>query len=205
MIPLDMQREPEDFEESVRIPGLRFLSKTPVPNGRQWKSHAYWQRIIKDLYSAYSGICAYSCHWIPADTGFTTVEHFKSKSRYPSLAYEWRNYRLVCGVLNGKKGDYEDVLDPFTISDGWFVIHFPSLLVRPGANLPTSVLDLVDSTISRLGLNDAGTCLQARRSWLRAYIQKALPLSYLEENAPFLAKELRRQGLETSIGSMMRY
>jgi len=33
------------------------------------------------------------------------VEHFKPKSLFPSLAYDWDNYFLACGGCNGAKGD----------------------------------------------------------------------------------------------------
>ena len=128
MIHVDPQPEPPTFDQLVRQPGRKFLKSCPNPKGNQWR--AYWRKIARDLHTAYSGICAYSCHFIQYDTGWRTVEHFKPKDDYKSDAYEWGNYRLVCGVLNGRKGKGE-VLDPFRVHNGWFIMDFPSLLVKP--------------------------------------------------------------------------
>ena len=204
MIPVALQPEPAHFHKRVKQPGQQFLERTPAPI-KNWKNHEYWKRILGDLHTAYNGICAYSCHWIPCDTGSRTVEHFKPKELYPQEAYRWENYRLVCGTLNGRKGNYEDVLDPFAIKKGWFALDFPSLLVRPGDGVPPALAGQVYATIKRLGLNDEGTCLQARINWLRDYIQVPFPLAYLETKAPFLAQELRRQNLTETIRELMGF
>jgi hypothetical protein len=205
VIPIKIQPAPVDFEAKVKEPGEAFLAKNPKPNSRDWSRHSYWRRSIEDLYRSYNCICAYSCHWIPPDTGAKTVEHFKPKGKYPAEAFHWENYRLVCSTLNGRKSDYEDVLDPFTLEEGWFILDFPSLLVHPSDALSKNDTQRVRTTIKRLGLNDEGTCLQARVSWVESYIQMPLPFPYLEQNAPFIAYELKRQGLIEEIRTMMDY
>ncbi len=205
MIPIQLQPEPPHFIKRVRQPGHDFLIKKPNPTTRDWYTHNYWTRVVDDLYKAYSGICAYSCHWIPPDTGSKSVEHFKPKKKYPKEAYRWENFRLVSGNPNGRKGDYEDVLDPFTLSDGWFVIDFPSLLIRPGKGLLPAEAEQVIMTIKRLRLNDEGTCLQARMNWIRDHITVPFPFSHLEKKAPFIAKELKRQNMVETIRDVMRF
>lgn len=205
MIPVKLQPEPAYFFKKVQQPGNKFLRKTPNPTATDWNNHCYWTRILNDLHTAYSSICAHSCHWIPCDTGAKTVEHFKPKNKYPQDAYRWENYRLVCGTLNGRKGDRDDVLDPFTLPEGWFVIDFPSLLIRPSSRISAIEAELVIKTIRRLGLNDEGTCLQARMNWIRDYITAPLPFSHLEMKAPFLALELKRQDLIEAIREIMSF
>ncbi len=205
MIPVNIQPAPTGFLTRVHQPGTAFLAKKPQPNANDWNRHSYWRRILDDLYHAYGGICAYSCHWIPPDTGAKTVEHFKPKSKYPSEAYQWDNYRLVCSTLNGRKGNFEDVLDPFALEANWFLLDFPSLMVYPNGSLTETNARRVMRTIQRLGLNDEGTCLQARLSWVEAYIQVPLPFSYLERNAPFIAAELKRQDLIDTVQFIMGY
>lgn len=195
-MPIKLQPEPAHFYEMVKKPGEKFLKKKPIPTANDWNNHDYWKRIQRDLYHAYSGICAYSCHWIPYDTGSNTVEHFRPKSIYPQEAYYWENYRLVCSRLNGRKGDYEDVLDPFTLQEGWFILDFPSLFVRPGKHLSAADTQSVKRTIERLGLNDEDTCVQMREKFIRDYVTSRVTFSYLERDAPFLASELRRQRLD---------
>ena len=199
MIHVDQGLEPERFNSRVRRRGLRFIRSNKEPTAKEWRTHAYWREVAPELYRTYGGVCAYSCHWIPSDTGANTVEHFRPKDLYPRKAYDWSNYRLVCSTLNGRKGKYEDVLDPFLIQDGWFVIDFPSMLVKPHSDLSPSRRKKVEATITRLGLNDEGTCLKSRVKWLKDYCSKDIPFSYLRSNAPFIVAELERQGLTARI------
>jgi hypothetical protein len=159
MIRVVLQPEPAIFEEHVRRPGQAFLGRNPNPTLKQFNTHSYWRRILKPLHTAYNGICAYSCHWIPYDTGCDTVEHFLSKKARPNQAYEWSNYRLVCGTLNGRKGEFDDVLDPFLVNNGDFVLRFPSLLVAPSTLISREDQTKVQTTINRLQLALASVVL----------------------------------------------
>lgn len=123
------------------------------------------------------------------------MDHFKPKDSYPQYAYRWDNYRLVCGTMNGRKGNYEDVLDPFTLSEGWFQLHFPSLQVMPNKNLQSDQKKSVEATIKRLKLNN-DTCISGRLAWLVPYLQGKYDISHLKDYAPFLAYELKRQCLQ---------
>ncbi len=203
MIHVDRHPEPINFETLVRQPGRNYLRIVPFPTTKQFNNHDYWGRVLGTMYDLYDGICAYSCHWIPVDTGTPTVEHFYPKHLYPQQAYEWNNYRLVCGTLNGRKKAFEDVLDPFTLVDGWFIIDFPSGLVKPSKELDDSAKDQVRRTIARLGLNHEGTCLRNRLKWIMDYSRGAYGFQYLSKHAPFVGRELERQGLCDAIKTMM--
>lgn len=191
MIPVKKQPPPSDFVEKVENPGKKFLAEYPQPE----KFRKYWRRIERELYEAYSGICAYSCTWIPRVTGARTVEHFKPMSKYPDEAYNWDNYRLVCSRLNGRKKDFEDVLDPFTLQDGWFVIDFPSLMIFPADHLSKEEVRQVEETVKRLQLDKDEECIEDREKWLRDYITGEISFTHLEKHAPFIAFELQRQEL----------
>lgn len=205
MIHVDMQPEPPDFDRVVRQPGKTFLTKNAHPTEKQFQTHAYWRKALKQLRDAYSGICAYSCHWIPYDTGTDTVEHFRPKSLHPAEAYEWANYRFVCSRLNGRKGAHEDVLDPFLVQTGWFVIEFPSLLVKPKKRLRRRLQSHIQTTCDRLGLNDEDTCLKQRYHYVREYCVDRLPFTWLKRNAPFLAHEVSRQGYISTLNKVMAF
>ena len=191
--------EPGDFDAKVREPGKKFLARCPHPKNGQWDKKEFWRRAIPDLRKAYSEICAFSCFWVPPGTGFSSVDHFEAKADHPEKAYEWSNFRFVCGSLNGKKGTFV-VLDPFEVEDGWFVIDFLSLLVKPSAGLDESIKLQVAETCRILGLNNQSTCVAERAHYLAEYCSAGKEgMAFLERNAPFLAKELKRQGLEEEI------
>jgi hypothetical protein len=189
MIPVKRQPEPASFDKTVRQPGLQFVRDNP---GKKLNPH--WRKCIDDLWIAYSGVCAYMCLHIHRVTGALTVEHMIAKSSRVDLAYEWSNYRLVCSTLNGRKSDYDDVLDPFLIKDGWFVLRFPHCKVDPGDGLTKAQRRDVEKTIERLKLNDA-KCLSERGQYLDNYNRGDTSFAFLQRMAPFIARELQRQGL----------
>jgi hypothetical protein len=188
--------EPSDFDERVRKPGHKFLKSCPNPTQRQWNSHSYWRRMLHALYTEYKGICAYSCHWIPYDTGADTIEHFKPKSKYPLEGYEWQNYRLVCQLLNSRKGNDEDIIDPFLIRNGWFIIDFPALLVKPAHGLKKALHERVKKTCDVLGLNDDATCMMMRQEFVTEYCLNNINYAHIEKRAPFLALQMKEQGYD---------
>jgi len=200
VIPVQLQPEPSDFNQKVRIKGLAFLKQEPHP--KVWKNRDYWTAAINDLCRAYNRICAYSAQWIPPAQGTPTIDHFIPKSVAPNQAYEWKNYRLSCQLLNSRKWTFQDVLDPFIIQPGWFVLDFPSLHIKPGSSLDDHIRQKVINTINRLKLNDEDSCIQSRESWLFPFCQGQYPFSFLKGKAPFIAYELERQNLVDKISSM---
>lgn len=190
-------KEPDDFFDLVQEPGEKFLRDTPKPTQKQWQTNNYWTRTSKELHEAYNGICAYYCQYIPKVTGSKTVEHFKPKSKYPEEAYKWSNYRLVCGMMNGRKGNHEDVIDPFDVGEDWFVINFNTYMIEPRDDLSTIERRKVIKTIARLKLND-DECIEGRVIALMKFAEKG-DIAYLDFWSPLLAKELRRQNLSEEI------
>jgi hypothetical protein len=188
MIRVSPAPEPASFNDLVRVPGQKYLATVPRGEKANFTTRNYWKAILPELHSAYRSICAYSCHWMPLDTGADTVEHFIPKSVTPAEAYEWRNYRLVCARLNGRKRDFQDVVDPFRVRKGMFHLHFPSLCVVPGGVRKR----LANSTIERLKLNES-RCIETRRHYLENYLNDDITISYLRQQAPFLGLELLRQ------------
>jgi hypothetical protein len=198
MIPVRMQPEPTDFQSQVAEPGREFLSSNPRPKILK----DYWSRATEELYRAYQGICAYSATWIAYDTSNPTVDHFLPKIRHPEKAYSWENLRLCCPLMNSRKRDYADVLDPFVIQTGWFILDFPSLLIKPGKDLSDIDEERVVKTIFRLKLNGS-RCRNARLARLQFYIAGKIPFASMKETVPFMAQELERQNLVEKIKEMM--
>ena len=78
----------------------------PTSRGRPafpdvWKSDKR-VKIVLDVWS--HGKCAY-CETLIDARRSQQVEHFKPKSLFPSLAYDWSNYFLTCNGCNGAKLD----------------------------------------------------------------------------------------------------
>ena len=109
------------------------------------------------------------------------------------LVYEWKNYRLASALLNARKADFGDVLDPFEIIDGWFQLELNGFQIMPKARLKSSIRTRIKDTIDTLGLDDF-RCRSARQHDADKYWSGEVSLNILTEESPFVAKELRRQG-----------
>jgi len=72
-------------------------------------------------------------------------------------------------------------------------------------NASSAIRDAVRATCARLGLNDPATCLAARERYVRDFCVGHITLDYLRRDAPFLASEIERQGLHSTLSQMMRY
>jgi hypothetical protein len=154
---------------------------------------SYWTEALDDLMVAYNGICAYSCFRIHSVTGSRSVDHMAAKSHRHDRIYEWTNYRLACALLNARKRDFGDVLDPFEIIDGWFQLELLGFQVIPASKLKTSIRTQVENTIARRGLNDS-SFRRARERDATNYWRGDVTLNVLSAESPFVTKELRRQG-----------
>lgn len=67
----------------------------------------YNQTQVKDaLKTMFSHKCAF-CESKITHVDYGQIEHFKPKSLYPDLCFEWNNFLLSCSICNGKsnKGD----------------------------------------------------------------------------------------------------
>lgn len=214
MIRVEPAPEPAAFDEQVRQPGLRALAElvgelpTKRRRGRPRKDQsAYsrreeipsdrfppkWTAVLPELLASYRRICAYTCFYIEEVTGAATVDHMLPKSSSWEQAYEWSNYRLACAFANTYKNAAQDALDPFEIEDGWFQLELVGFQVIPNPALPEARRAQVEATIARLHLN-ADECRRQREDIFHAYTSKDISLPYLERRAPFIARELHRQG-----------
>lgn len=198
MIPVTPEPEPASFDKQVRQKGLNWLEKkgldldSPAPDGFEFNS--LWRNCLDEMYEIYERVCAYGGFYIEKVTGAPTVEHFIPKSKSPRLAYEWSNYRMVCSLLNGRKNDYEDVLDPFTLRPETFHLNLATGAIYPNPKLDAKVRETAQSTIARLKL-DGMECRKRRVEDFDGYLRDGLPADYLKRRSPFVWYEAHRQGL----------
>ena len=201
MISVAPQPEYPQFDAEVRRPGLVFLESNPHPSAREFRKHSYWSKAKEKLHTAYSGLCAYTSMRL-ADAG--SVDHFRPKVKYPHLAYEWDNYRLTRPKINTRKGDTEDVIDPFEVKLGWFILDLPSCLIRPGSEIDEESAKAVDATIQILQLNTDDNLVQERCNFLVQLAEGNITLGFLDWYYPFLSAEVKRQGVEDHLNFIFK-
>ncbi|MDP2504948.1 hypothetical protein [Oceanobacter sp. 3_MG-2023] len=198
MLHVPPQPEPADFDVNVRQKGLAYLDKQgfaldqPLPP--KAKIEAYWTSCLDDLFDQYSSTCAYLAVHIERITATGSVDHFAPKSQLPAQAYEWSNYRLVCSRMNSRKREFQDVLDPFLIENGYFQLELVSGRIFPNPDLGAATRKRVIDTIARLGLDDAG-CRSLRAEHFGYYLSEDITASFLKKMSPFVWYEANRQGL----------
>ena len=199
MIPVFKQPEPADFDANVRQKGLAFLRRKgialdqPVPKGAEL--YPYWRSCLDELHASYQGCCAYLAVFFERETGGASVDHFVAKSASRAeYAYEWRNYRLACSTMNSRKREFDDVLDPFSIQEGWFQVELVSGRIYPNPALPSNTKKQVQETIKRLGLDDAGNRKMRCRHY-QDFAEKQYTADFLRKRSPFVYSEALRQGL----------
>lgn len=96
-----------DVDDPIRRAGFRsYAPQVLPPKGK--KGHcdfkAIWGRAKRAIASMSHRKCAYCETPINAERS-AAVEHFRPKSLFPSLVYDWVNYFLGCGGCNGAKSD----------------------------------------------------------------------------------------------------
>jgi len=212
MIPVKPAPEPKHFDRKVRQRGLSAIAELvgePLPikrAGRRRKQIAkdreeiptkcfppFWREALDDMMKAYDQICAYMAIYIERVTGAATVDHMIPRSVEWKQVYEWDNYRLACSLMNARKNDAISVLDPFRIKVGWFELELVGFQLKPADALASHIENRVKRTITRLRLNDRD-CRAARESYALDYWSGEIPFSRLSRRAPFIARELQRQG-----------
>lgn len=210
---IHVQQAPEhpDFDKKVRKPGLCAIAEMVgehLPGckktGREKvaatrdrisadKFPPMWREMSEEFAEAYGRVCAYTGFYVERVTGAPSVDHMIPKSVSWQEVYEWSNYRFACALMNSRKRDYRDVLDPFEVQDGWFRIEMVGYQVVPDNTLSPSICDKVQQTINRLGLNDS-ECLKLREEYATLYEKNEITMAFLRRRAPFLAREIECAG-----------
>lgn len=203
MIPVELKKEPQDFDEKVRKPGLAWLneqeffdSSIPVTNRQRVPEKtefpACWRKCAKQLFEAYDGICAYLSVKLFKITGDNSVDHFLPKTLYPGQAYEWSNYRLSSLGVNRTKSTQVDILDPFEIEPDTFRIEIVTGKIYPS---PTAPQEKAVRTIKVLHLDDQDH-RDSRCNIIQDYLDGLFTLEYCRRNYPFIHSELIRQNIK---------
>jgi len=200
LIKVDPMPEYPGFDIQVRQPGIAFLAITLNPSSEQFRKKNFWSRALRELHAAYSGICAYTCVYLP---DYGSVDHYTPKTVDPRLAYEWSNFRLCSGRVNSNKGNSTEVLDPFLVENGWFRLDLPSCLIKATPGLPPDIKAKVNSSINALRLNSDDTYVQERCAILIDLARGDITFNFLSRRYPFLAMEVERQGVAQDLKKIL--
>lgn len=167
------------------------------------------------LLAMHGRVCAYcQCHLPHNDPG--DVEHFRPKSRYWWLAYDFSNYLLSCAACNRNRKKekfplaqgalpclWEDrhnihterflLLDPVQDDvEAWVRVDHgaPDCPVEPHASLTpgSEIHERVDSTIHFFKLNESGRLIQQRIDTINRALE-AIP--HARAGDPLKAEEIR--------------
>lgn len=96
-----------DVDDPIRRAGFTAYAPEVLPRkGKKERCEfkAIWGRAKKAIAAMSHRKCAYCETPINAERS-AAVEHFRPKSLFPSLVYDWANYFLGCGGCNGAKSD----------------------------------------------------------------------------------------------------
>jgi hypothetical protein len=206
--------EPPEFDRTVRQRGLNAIAEmvgeTPAEprRGRRRPKVAdhredipaaafpdFWCDVLPQLRESYNGLCAYLAMRIDPATGAGTVDHFVPKKVSWEKVYEWSNYRLSSAVVNGWKGTKLLPYDPFELPEELCALEFVAFQVKPGNAAIGPAEQVVDHMINeQLRLNER-PCRTLREQYFNDYMAGGINLHVLRRDAPFIAMELRRQGM----------
>jgi uncharacterized protein (TIGR02646 family) len=197
MIPVALQPEPGDFNEKVRQPGRRWLTANGIdPDSPPPKATAlpnYWTRSNKQLWEAYSGVCAYLAIFFEWVTGASSTDHFIAKSKHAGNAYEWDNFRLSCLGPNRTKHHFDDLLDPIGLAPDTFFLNLADGKIRPNPSLSPDQKKAALKTIRRLRLNSPDH--QDMRARHFSHYLEGKDEKILRQLSPFVWYEAKRQEL----------
>jgi uncharacterized protein (TIGR02646 family) len=197
MIPVALQPEPTDFDSEVRQKGTAWLALNGITPGvaapKGTKFSTYWSYSNKQLWSVYSGVCAYLAIYFEWPSGAASTDHFVPKSLRPDLAYEWSNFRLSCLAPNRLKNKYNDVIDPMVLAANTFELNLVTGEIRPNSSLLAMQMQDAKKTIKRLKL-DSPEHNNMRQRHYNQYLRHKDEQT-LRELSPFVWHEADRQGL----------
>jgi len=135
-------------------------SKPDYWNWHQFKNKKVENLLTVDLTEITNYRCSY-CDIRPVRKGALkpSIDHFKPKSDFPELAYEWTNLFLSCYQCQEYKGGsypYVEPLKPDSCHyhfDYWFEIKWETYEILPNSLRDEDEQKRAEETIKWLGLN----------------------------------------------------
>lgn len=152
-------------------------------NWHQYQNEKVSDILVKNLSLLTNYHCSY-CDLFPVEKGADkpSIDHFKPKSTYEDLAYEWTNLFLACYSCQSYKLEkYPDIepLKPdesYYTFDEYFEIDFHSGKINPNSCKSKDEQEKARVTIDLFGLNNDSRPISRKRELGK----------YLDSNNPIL-------------------
>jgi len=130
-----------------------------------WNWHRYnnknVEHILIENLSVLTNFCCSYCGIYPLmqNVGSRSIDHFKPKSKFPELAFEWTNLFVVCEDCQKIKKDSYPQIEPIKPDnleydfDYWFEINWKNNFIEPNKIRNDTEKNIAQTTIEWLGLN----------------------------------------------------
>jgi len=136
------------------------LNKKKDFNWHYYKKESVQAILIEILSNLTNFTCTY-CGYSPLrqNVGGRSIDHFKPKSMFPELAFEWTNLFVSCTDCQKNKKDIFPENEPIKPDsddynfDYWFAIDFKNHLIIPNKFRTINEQERAKITIKWLGLN----------------------------------------------------
>lgn len=161
MIKLEREVEPQgmidnklQWKSDLLTAITKYGSYKDIPEKEKQKLISFYRNdaVKSGLIKSSFGKCAF-CECIPSEGGNIEIEHFKPKSIYPDLTFEWDNFLPSCRKCNDSKDSHdtgvEPIINPYDI-DPKGAFYFNDIEIKAANN---GMKQLAEKTIEVCGLN----------------------------------------------------
>lgn len=206
-----LTRNGERWKEEYRA-AIEAYRRHPTAENKLQLSRSEKKYNHRDVRGALTGMfdgkCAY-CESHVTHVSYPHIEHYRPKSRFPHLCFNWTNLLLGCAVCNGSefKGDQfpgpaenGPIINPVT--------EHPEKFLRFDYDPATGVAAVLgttprgDKTVELLGLNERPTLVRHRSSVVRKMALIAIQAS--KGDAASLEEIKRCMGKEEEYAAFAR-
>lgn len=134
--------------------------RTRSDNWKSYKVKPVNRHLLPLLREMTNNHCSF-CDDYPLETSGETIEHFRPKSTFPLLAYQWSNLFYCCNSCQNKKGDRfrEELLKPDEEAyafETYFIYDSITGEIKPNPACSTQNKERAEITIALYGLNKFG-------------------------------------------------
>jgi uncharacterized protein (TIGR02646 family) len=148
----------------------------------------YLNRVLgRELQVMTAQHCAYCDHYELGPASQETIDHFRPKSTFPELAYDWSNLFPACNVCQSSKREkFEEALlkpdAPEYSFERFFIFDFATGEIQPCPSSSVEERNRAETTIRILGLNLSKRNRARKRACRHHYSPKLWP-EYRDELA----------------------